>query len=89
MADAGIDISDARPKHLDEFTDRRFDYVTTLCDQAREVSPGFPGAAGAVHWSIPDPAAGPDGRAGFDRVAAELAERIAFLLHALTRRGVR
>jgi protein-tyrosine-phosphatase/DNA-binding transcriptional ArsR family regulator len=83
MAERGIDLSAARSKHLDEFTGHRFDWVITLCDRVRELCPEFPGHPATAHWSIPDPAADPDGRPAFDRVAAELAERIDFLLHTI------
>jgi ArsR family transcriptional regulator, arsenate/arsenite/antimonite-responsive transcriptional repressor / arsenate reductase (thioredoxin) len=83
MAERGIDLSAARPKHLDRFTGRRFDLVITLCDRVREVCPEFPGHPTTVHWSIPDPAADPDGRPAFDRTATELAERIEYLLHTI------
>ena len=83
MAERGIDLSTARPKHVDEFTGQRFDQVITLCDRVREVCPEFPGHPATAHWSLPDPAADPDGRPAFDRVAAELAERIDFLLHTI------
>jgi protein-tyrosine-phosphatase/DNA-binding transcriptional ArsR family regulator len=83
MAGYGISLSAARPKHLDEFTGQRFDYVITVCDRVREVCPEFPGHPAAIHWSIPDPAGDPDGRPAFDRVAAELADRIDFLLHTI------
>jgi len=49
----------------------------------REVCPEFPGHPRMVHWSIPDPARDPDGYPAFQRVAAELSERIGFLLHVL------
>jgi protein-tyrosine-phosphatase/DNA-binding transcriptional ArsR family regulator len=83
MAERGIDLSAGRPKHLDEFTGERFDRVITLCDRVREVCPEFPGHPVAVHWSMPDPAAAPDGRPAFEHAADELAERIDFLLYAL------
>jgi protein-tyrosine-phosphatase len=83
MTERGIDLSAARPKHLDQFTGQRFDWVITLCDRVREVCPEFPGHPATVHWSIPDPAADPDGRPAFDRVAVELTERIDFLLHTI------
>ncbi|MEU7869887.1 metalloregulator ArsR/SmtB family transcription factor [Dactylosporangium sp. NPDC049140] len=83
MAARGLDLSAARPKHLDEFAGRRFTHVITLCDRVREVCPEFPGHPAAAHWSMPDPSAEPDGRPAFDRAADELAERIAFLLHTL------
>lgn len=83
MAARGIDLRTARPKHVDEFAGRRFDLVVTLCDRVREVCPEFPGRPPTVHWSIADPATDPHGREAFDRVAADLAERIEFLLHSL------
>jgi ArsR family transcriptional regulator, arsenate/arsenite/antimonite-responsive transcriptional repressor / arsenate reductase (thioredoxin) len=83
MTERGIDLSAARPKHLDEFTGQHFDQVITLCDRIREVCPEFPGHPATAHWSLPDPAADPDGRPAFERVAAELAERIDFLLHTI------
>jgi protein-tyrosine-phosphatase len=83
MAGYGVDLSRARPKHVDRFTGEEFDYVVTLCDRLREICPEFPGDARIVHWSIPDPAADPDGYPAFERVAAELVERIEFLRYQL------
>jgi protein-tyrosine-phosphatase len=83
MAEYGVDLSRARSKHLDRFTDQGqpFDQVITLCDKVREVCPEFPGRM--VHWSTPDPALDPDGYPAFKRVAAELDDRISFLRHDL------
>jgi len=81
MAEHGIDLSAARAKHLDTLIKDRFDYVITLCDRVREVCPEFPGDPQPIHWSIPDPAQDPDGYPAFQRTAAELADRIRFLLH--------
>jgi len=57
MAEQGIDISGHRSKHVDEFKGQTFDYVITVCDNANETCPVFPGAPRRVHWSLPDPAA--------------------------------
>jgi arsenate reductase (thioredoxin) len=53
----GIDVSKFRSKNLDEFIGDDFDYVITVCDQAAEQCPVFPGAPERIHWSFPDPAA--------------------------------
>lgn len=56
MRELGIDISGQRSKHLNEFRQQPFDYVITVCDQAAETCPVFPGRAQRIHWSFPDPA---------------------------------
>jgi arsenate reductase len=55
MAEEGIDISGQRAKAVDDFVQQRFDYVVTVCDDARESCPFFPTARNRVHWSLPDP----------------------------------
>ena len=55
MAEEGIDISGQRAKAVDDFVQQRFDYVVTVCDDARESCPFFPNARNRVHWSFPDP----------------------------------
>ena len=57
MAELGIDISSHRSKSVDEFTGQTFDYIVTVCDNARESCPVFPGKAERIHWSFDDPAA--------------------------------
>lgn len=57
MKEVGIDISQARSKSVDEFTKEIFDYIITVCDNARESCPVFPGNATRIHWSFADPAA--------------------------------
>lgn len=52
-----IDASDARSKSWEEFKDVDFDFVVTVCDNARETCPLWPGQPIVVHWSSPDPAA--------------------------------
>ncbi len=55
MREIGIDISRQRSKKLDEFLDQPFDFVITVCDQADEACPIFPGARKRLHWSFDDP----------------------------------
>jgi arsenate reductase len=57
VAELGIDISGHRSKSLDEFTGQPFDFVITVCDNARESCPVLPGATRRIHWSLEDPAA--------------------------------
>ena len=57
MKDIGVDISRQRSKHVAEFLSRRFDYVITVCDRAKESCPIFHGAGTLLHWSFTDPAA--------------------------------
>jgi arsenate reductase (thioredoxin) len=57
MRERGIDLSGHRSKSVVEFVDQPFDYVITVCDQAAEACPVFPGPARRIHWSFPDPAA--------------------------------
>jgi len=58
MREKGIDISHQFPKSLESVADESFDWVITLCDDAKQVCPIFRGKDGAarqLHWSIPDP----------------------------------
>jgi arsenate reductase (thioredoxin) len=57
MKELGIDISAQRSKHLDEFKGQAFDYVLTVCDNANESCPVFPGCAKRIHKAFEDPAA--------------------------------
>jgi len=57
MKELGIDISGHRSKHVDEFDGQKFDYVITVCDNAKESCPVFFGAAKRLHQSFDDPAA--------------------------------
>ena len=57
MREAGIDISGHHSKSVEEFLGQDFDYVITVCDNARETCPVFPARTRRIHWSIEDPAA--------------------------------
>jgi arsenate reductase len=56
LDEAGIGHDWARSKSMTEFLDSAFDHVITVCDNAAEECPIFPGPAVRTHWSIPDPA---------------------------------
>ena len=91
MAERGIDISGQRSKHMSELLGGRFDYVVTVCDNARETCPIFPGDPERIHWSIPDPSVveGEEGkrRAAFRKAADELTTRIRSFLALLEKGG--
>lgn len=57
MREIGIDISSHRSKHVDEFQDQPFDYVLTVCDNAKETCPIYAGQTNRIHHSFEDPAA--------------------------------
>ena len=57
MKEVGIDIMSHRSKHVDEFAAQDFDYVLTVCDNAKESCPVFFGKAARLHHSFNDPAA--------------------------------
>ena len=56
MASIGIDISRNTSNHVDEYTDIDFDYVFTVCDNAKEICPIYPKAKRMIHHSFFDPA---------------------------------
>jgi len=55
MDEIGIDISGQRSKTLGPFLAESFDWLITVCDEAKEACPTIPGVAQQAHWSIPDP----------------------------------
>ena len=56
MAELGIDINRATSKHVSSFASQLFDYIITLCDDANENCPVFPGGTRRLHMGFPDPA---------------------------------
>ncbi len=56
MDEIGVDISKQRSKSVKEFLGQQFDYVVTVCDNAKESCPIFPGRYEKIHWSLEDPA---------------------------------
>ena len=76
MRELGFDISGHRSKSVDEFTGQQFDYVLTVCDNARESCPIYPGHANRLHHRFDDPAAVDGGEeerlAAFRRVRDEI-----------------
>ena len=80
MQEIGIDLSNNRSKHLEEFTGQSFDLVVTVCDSAKAACPVFPGAKDMLHWPFDDPAlatgSSDEVRSQFRRVRSEIADRI-------------
>jgi arsenate reductase len=80
MREIGIDISTQRSKSVAEFAGQEFATVVSVCDNAAEQCPIFPGAPQRVHWSLPDPAAvsgtEEEKLGAFRRVRDELERRI-------------
>lgn len=56
MAEIGLDISRHTSNHVDEYSGIRFDYLITVCDNANEACPYFPGQVKRFHYNFPDPA---------------------------------
>ncbi|NNF07248.1 MAG: arsenate reductase ArsC [Candidatus Eisenbacteria bacterium] len=56
MGEIGIDISKNESKHLDQYLTEKIDIVVTVCDNAKESCPIFPGAREVLHWPFEDPA---------------------------------
>jgi len=56
MTEVGVDLAGQRSKSLDAFKDKRFDYVITVCDHAKESCPATSSSAQRIHWSLRDPA---------------------------------
>ena len=76
MREIGIDISGHRSKSVDEFRDQAFDYILTVCDNAQESCPIYPGHANRIHHGFEDPAAAPEEKrpVAFRRVRDEIRE---------------
>jgi len=57
LKERGIPIKGLYPKLVNEFVNKEFDVVVTVCDSAKQSCPHFPGAKQIQHWSLEDPAA--------------------------------
>lgn len=78
MAEIGINIAGSRSKSVDQFAGQQFAYVFTVCDNAKEACPIFPGGGKRLHQSFEDPAAAPADQqlAVFRRVRDQIANRL-------------
>ena len=85
LAEIGVDISGHRSKSVDEFASQPLDLVITVCDNAKESCPVFPGGTRRLHWPFEDPAhvegSEEERKAAFRRVRDQIKARIsAFLI---------
>ncbi len=89
LNEAGIEASWARSKSVSEFLVDSFDYVVTVCDQARQICPVFPGDHESLHWGYEDPAEATGSEeermAVFRSVFIALGERVAQFAAVTTR----
>jgi arsenate reductase (thioredoxin) len=93
MGELGIDISHHRSKSVDDLGGEQFDLVITVCDQASQQCPMFPGNTEILHISFPDPATATGSEAEiltvFRQVRDDLRERLIGLLRERLRPGQR
>ena len=94
MAEAGVDITGQRSKHVDELASVPLDYVVTVCDHANETCPLFPGTVKRVHVGFDDPprlaraaATEAEALAHDRRVRDEIRSFVAGLVESLATRG--
>lgn len=84
LEEAGLPTQGLRSQSVREFLGQEFDYVITVCDQAREACPVFPGSHNSLHWGYDDPAAATgteeERLAAFRRVITQLGNRIALFV---------
>ena len=89
MTEIGIDISSHRSKNLDAYQGEHFEWVITVCDQARRECPVFPGAEQTAHWGIDDPSEieGDEAArlAAFRKARDELRSRVRMLILTASR----
>lgn len=91
LAEIKIDIAAAEPKDVKRFLGEGFNYIITLCDNARDECPYFPGDAVRIHWSLTDPAAvtgsKEDRISAFRAIRDEISRRIDDFLDGITGRS--
>ena len=83
LRDHGIAWEGRTPKSIDDVAGERFDLVITVCDNARDACPFFPGTHAQVHWGLPDPAEETDpdaARRAFRETYHALSSRVDALL---------
>ena len=89
MEEIGIDISKHWPKHVDTYIGEPFDYVITVCDNAAERCPTFPGEGSRLHWPFDDPSTSTEEEIinEFRRVRDQIGSRILQWLVEMKKKG--
>ncbi len=87
MAEVGVDISGAESKTLERYIGQPWDYVVTVCDQAAESCPIFPGGGRRLHWSLPDPSKAEGSEEERLDVYRQVRDRVRAEVEALVRDG--
>ncbi|WP_339909420.1 arsenate reductase ArsC [Symmachiella dynata] len=91
MQEMNIDISEHQSKSLDQFQNQPFDLVVTVCDNAKESCPVFPGAKTTLHWPFQDPAdatgSEEEQMTVFRRIRDEIKDKIETYLQTLKSEG--
>ncbi len=91
MQELNIDISRHTSKSLDVFDGQKFDYLITVCDNAREACPTYAGATHQLHWSFDDPAHAPgteeEKMRVFRRVRDEIQNRLRLFVTVTERKA--
>ncbi len=82
MREIGIDITAHRSKSVDEFRNRDFRYLITVCDHARQSCPVLPGVVEQIHWNLEDPAAVQGDEAARLAAFRDIRDQIAFRVRA-------
>jgi arsenate reductase len=92
MSEIGIDISGQESKSVEGFIGQEFAWVVTVCDQARETCPIFPGAEQIAHWGFDDPAEAQGSEEErlqvFRRVRDEIRDRLRMFIVAASRQDL-
>jgi protein-tyrosine-phosphatase/DNA-binding transcriptional ArsR family regulator len=86
MDEIGIDIRRQQTNHVKDYVNEAFDYVITVCDNAREVCPTFDHAEHHLHWGFPDPASVEDEQAritAYRQVTRRLKSRLTYFFQSL------
>ncbi len=83
MSEVGVATDGQASKSLTRFLDLEFDYVITVCDNAAQNCPVFPGSGERLHWGLPDPAGADDELSAFRSVRDDLRGRVSEWLEQL------